>query len=69
MVTEKLSVNDVIQTPVKANPIAQPSVILGKPVAPTVNIYDGGNIQSFKIDGITGYQITPQVTLKQIQSK
>ena len=69
VVTEKLSVNDVIQTRVKANPIAQPSVICGKPVAPTVNTYADGNIQPFQIDGITGYQLTPQVSLEEIQGK
>ena len=69
VVTEQLVVNDVTQTRVKPSLITQPSVILGKPMAPIVNIYGGENIQPFKMYGITGYQLTPQVTLKQRQGK
>ena len=68
IVTEKLIVNDVIQTPITTQ-ITEPRAIIGKPVPPTVNMYDGGNIQPFKIDGITGYRIIPQVTLEQIHGK
>ena len=46
VVTEKIVVNDVRQTPIKTQ-ITEPRAIIGKPVPPTFNMYDGGNIQPF----------------------
>ena len=44
-ITKQLVVNDVIQTPIKPTQITESRAVIGKPVAPTVNLYDGGNIQ------------------------